>query len=107
MAGPNGVLAEAGIGPIGFGPLAVAIGSPVDYRVAGVSVTPPPSGIAVTALLEEVKTAAAAPPVVFAAQFKEIVAEVKPKDLLDTNADGSRKNKRTDDTIVTEGDICR
>ena len=39
----NGVLAEAGIGPIGFGPLAVAIGSPVDYRVAGVSVTPPPS----------------------------------------------------------------
>ena len=48
-----------------------------------------------------------APLVVFAEQFKEIVADVKVKDLLDTNADGSRKNKRTDDTIVTEGDICR
>jgi hypothetical protein len=101
VVGPNGVSAMAGVGPMVCGPFATTNGSPISYTVNGVPVAPPP-----TTLVPDVLPVADTL-VTFLDLFEAAVEEQLQEEFLETNPDGSKKKKKNEDTIVTEGEICR
>lgn len=101
VLGPTGVTATAGLGTL-FGPLATTNGSPISYTVGGVSVSPPPTS------LEVLLDPAVAPGDTLTTFAALLEAAVNAQDEASqgTNPDGSKK-KKSNDTIMTEGDVCR
>jgi len=97
--GVNGVTATAG-GAISYGPFATSNNSPVRYSAGGVGVTAPP-----TELFSGTPAAQTDVLVTFLDLF-EAAVQKQQAGALDTNPDGSKK-KKSDDAIVTEGEICR
>ncbi|MCY7305305.1 MAG: hypothetical protein LH632_03990, partial [Rhodoferax sp.] len=98
--GANGVTATAR-GTMLFGPLATSGNLPVSYSINGITVSPPPAevggGLAATSGIDVLVT--------FLDKFQAAVQE-QQAGASDTNAVGSKK-KKSDDTIVTEGEVCR
>ena len=82
-----------------FGPFATTNGAPISYMVNGVSV-PAPTTVVFS------QTQAIDTVVTFLDLFEAALEQQIVEESSGTNADGTRK-KRVDDTIVTEGEVCR
>ncbi len=102
VVGNNGVRAVADTGPIVFGSQATANGSTIAYSAAGVAVPPPP-----TELVSKEEVVQTANVVSFLDRFEAALTAQRTTEPFQTNPDGSKKKKATEDTIVTEGEICR
>ena len=82
-----------------YGPFATTNGAPISYMVNGVSVPAPTTGVfSQTQAIDTVVT--------FLDLFEAALEQQIVEESSGTNADGTRK-KRVDDTIVTEGEVCR
>jgi hypothetical protein len=103
VLGTNGVTADAGLSIV-YGPLATANFDPVVYRINGVVTASPPtetlfgSGAATERPVDALVT--------FVSLLQQASDPAPPPEPDDFNADGTRK-KATDDTIVTEGEVCK
>jgi len=98
VIGTNGVTADAGLALV-FGLFATANYSPVVYRVGGIVSASPPTELTLAQEAAQEKTVI---------QFVEFLSALvdPPPSADDFAADGKRKDK-TDDTIVTEGEVCK
>ena len=109
VVGARGVSASAG-GAITLGPLATTDGATVAYTAGGLAVTPPDPGAPerpTDDAMQKETVKQADTIVTFLKLFEKAVEEQAQTDPSDTNPDGSKKKKATEDTIVTEGEICR
>lgn len=104
VLGPTGVTANAGVGPMVFGPSATTSGAPINYMVNNVAVPAPPKDLftQTQAQAEAVDTL-----VTFLDLFEAAVEEQVAEESLGTNSDDTKKKKKAEDTIVTEGEVCR
>jgi hypothetical protein len=101
VVGLSGVTARAGVGPMVFGPFATTNGSPISYTVNGVAVTAPPTLLFSQTQQADTVTA-------FLQLFEAALAQQDSFDVFETNPDGTtRRKNKTDDTIVTEGEVCK
>jgi filamentous hemagglutinin family protein len=98
VVGAFGVTASAA-GSMTFGPLATTNFPTILYTAGGVPVTPPPSALASTL------QAPGDIIVTFLDLFRQAVNTTRGE-LLETNADGSKKDKDLEG-VVTEGEVCR
>ncbi len=104
VVGPTGVTANAGVGPMVFGPSATTTsGGPINYMVNNVAAPAPPTELftQTQAQSEAVDTL-----VTFLDLFEAAVEEQVAEKSLGTNSDDTKK-KKAEDTIVTEGEVCR
>jgi hypothetical protein len=104
VVGPTGITANAGVGPMVFGPSATTNGAPINYMVNNVAVPAPPKDLftQTQAQAEAVDTL-----VTFLDLFEAAVEEQVAEESLGTNSDDTKKKKKAEDTIVTEGEVCR
>ena len=104
VVGANGVTADAG-SSIVFGASAVANFDPVVYRVGGTVAAPPPTESLLGSGAAEATEQPVDALVTFVTLLQQASDPAPPPEPGDFNPDGTRK-KSTDDTIVTEGEVC-
>ena len=105
VLGANGVTADAGLSIV-YGPLATANFDPVVYRINGVVTDSPPTETLLGSGAAEATERPVDALVTFVSLLQQASDPAPPPEPDDFNADGTRK-KATDDTIVTEGEVCK
>jgi|GEM_PF-1104471 len=105
VLGANGVTADAGLSIV-YGPLATANFDPVVYRINGVVTDSPPTETLLGSGAAEATERPVDALVTFVSLLQQASDPAAPPEPDDFNADGTRK-KATDDTIVTEGEVCK